>query len=62
MVFEYSSSLLLSELGFSNLVGIWGISGSVSATFASGTSSVSHGLEPGSNHSPNFLISTLPFQ
>jgi len=54
----------LFGFGFSNLGGISGVFGNwgLSSVLFLGISSGSFGLESGSNHSPNPLISTLPFQ
>jgi len=59
MVFDNLGSWL--GLGFSNLRGVFGNRG-LSPTLTFGISSGSLGLESGSNHSPNSLISILPFQ
>jgi hypothetical protein len=62
MVFNNSGSWVLFGFEISNLVGIRGDFGLGSAIFTFGTSSGSLGIGSGSNHPPNSLISTLPFQ
>jgi hypothetical protein len=64
MVFNNSGSLVLFEFGFSNLGGSSGVFGNwgLLPTLTLGISSGSFGSESGSNHPPNSLISTLPFQ